>query len=135
MSDNQRMSNEDIIRKNMEIEDQISESISQNVEKVFSESSDDQLEFHKETAYRVYSADKEIEDLRHQVYYATSVIDALVKILISQNVASQEVIEQFVNESHEKLVKTLEEHQEFIMKESLQREQEESSPQSSVTEI
>ena len=124
MSEN--LTNEDLLRKKMEMEEKVVESISETIDKVFPDCSEDESEFHKETAYRIFQLDLENEELRHQLYYASSVTDSVVNLLIEKGILTSEELEVKMTEVHEKAKEDFQKSQEFIANE-MQRQSEETS--------
>lgn len=100
MSEN--LTNEEILRKKMEMESKITQTIDETITEVFKDRPQEEIEFHKETAYRVYQLDMENEELRHQLYYASSVTDALSSLLMEKCIITKEELAEKLEVIHEK---------------------------------
>ena len=123
--------NEEILRTKLEMEEKIVESIDSTITDIFKNRPQDEIDFHKETAYRVYQLDAENEELRHQLYYSSSVTDALSNLLIELGIITKEKLASTLEEIHKKAMEDFQKSQEFIQNE-MQKQQ---STDSSVAEI
>ena len=128
MSEN--LTNEEILRKKMEMESKITHTIDETITEVFKDRPQEEIEFHKETAYRVYQLDMENEELRHQLYYASSVTDALSSLLMEKCIITKEELAEKLEVIHEKAMEDFQKSQEFV-----QNEMQKQSTETSVAEI